>query len=254
MASWAPGPPNHPAKLTALPLRDRAPDPRVKISRSQPKNPPSKQTSTAIDPKFPNFHILLVEDNVLNQRVLSKQLIKAGCTVHIANHGGEAMRFLSGTKLWTAPNSKDNADTDINVVLMDWEMPVMDGVTSSRRIRELEQEGKLRGRVPIIGTTANARQAQIRIALDAGMVSGPSLWMGRIWECLHERVGRRGHETLYGAGTDGSNQSASASFELNVCLSVDLAPWTKYEELRIFQNSARSCSELSSSRLGRNSF
>ena len=58
--------------------------------------------------------------------------------------------------------------------------------------------------------------------------------MGRIRECLHESVGRRGHETLYGAGTDGSNQSTSVSFELDICSYVDFAPWTKYEELRIF--------------------
>ena len=177
MASRAPGPPNNPPELIALPLRDRAPDPWVKISPSGPKNLPSKQTQKAIDPEFQNLHILLVEDNILNQKVLSKQLIKAGCTVYIANHGGEAMRFLSRTNLWTEPDPEDNVDTDISVVLMDWEMPVMDGVTCSRRIRELEKGGKLRGRVPIIGTTANARQAQIRIALDAGMVSGPSLWM-----------------------------------------------------------------------------
>lgn len=47
----------------------------------------------------------------------------------------------------------------------------MDGLTCTRRIRELEQEGKLTGHVPIIAVTANARQEQIQTALDAGMVS-----------------------------------------------------------------------------------
>ncbi|KAK6435847.1 hypothetical protein LTR95_007970 [Oleoguttula sp. CCFEE 5521] len=52
---------------------------------------------------------------------------------------------------------------------MDQEMPVMDGLTCTRRIRELEREGKLRGHVPIIAVTANARSEQIKTALDAGM-------------------------------------------------------------------------------------
>jgi CheY-like chemotaxis protein len=54
-------------------------------------------------------------------------------------------------------------------VLMDQEMPVMDGLTCTRRIRELEREGKIRVHVPIIAVTANARQEQIQTAIDAGM-------------------------------------------------------------------------------------
>ena len=53
---------------------------------------------------------------------------------------------------------------------MDQEMPVMDGLTCTRKIRELEQEGKLAGHVPIIAVTANARAEQVQTALDAGMV------------------------------------------------------------------------------------
>jgi len=47
-------------------------------------------------------------------------------------------------------------------------MPIMDGLTCTREIRRLEQEGFLRGRVPIIAVTANARQAQVETAVEAG--------------------------------------------------------------------------------------
>jgi CheY-like chemotaxis protein len=48
-------------------------------------------------------------------------------------------------------------------------MPVMDGLTCTRMIRQLEREGKIRGHVPIIAVTANARNEQIQTALDVGM-------------------------------------------------------------------------------------
>ena len=48
-------------------------------------------------------------------------------------------------------------------------MPIMDGLTCSKQIRRLEKEGSMKGRILIVGTTANAREAQIRIAMEAGM-------------------------------------------------------------------------------------
>ena len=48
-------------------------------------------------------------------------------------------------------------------------MPVMDGLTCVRRIREYEQAGHIVGHVPVIAITANARSEQINIAMDAGM-------------------------------------------------------------------------------------
>lgn len=47
----------------------------------------------------------------------------------------------------------------------------MDGLTCTRKIRELEAQGKLSGHIPIIAVTANARSEQIQTALNAGMVS-----------------------------------------------------------------------------------
>ncbi|KAF2404575.1 hypothetical protein EJ06DRAFT_553429 [Trichodelitschia bisporula] len=151
-------------------------------------------------PSNSNIHVLLVEDNLVNQRVLAKQLRKLGCEVNVANHGVEALRHLRATKFWTAaeesgPGSdereQDSASkiaamsmksapnpTDLSVVLMDWEMPVMDGITCVKKIREMQGLGELSGHVPVIAVTANARGEQLDMALEAGMVGYFLLFSG----------------------------------------------------------------------------
>jgi CheY-like chemotaxis protein len=116
-----------------------------------------------------SYHILLVEDNLINQKVLSKQLRSVGCTVHVANHGGEALDFLSKTTLWNEPNI-DGQRMELSLILMDLEMPIMDGLACTRRIRDLQREGKIKGHVPIIAVTANTRLEQMNMAIEAGMV------------------------------------------------------------------------------------
>lgn len=101
---------------------------------------------------------------------MQKQLKNIGTEVHVANHGGEALDKLMQSTYWRdGQNKKDRIE--LGVVLMDQEMPVMDGLTCTRKIRELEAQGKLTGHVPIIAVTANARSEQIQTALNAGMVS-----------------------------------------------------------------------------------
>lgn len=120
--------------------------------------------------------VLIVEDNLVNQRVLQKQLKNLGTEVHLANHGGEALEKLQQSTYWAegGPSGK----LELGVVLMDQEMPVMDGLTCTKKIRELERDGKLTGHVPIIAVTANARAEQVRTALEAGMVSGKPRCLG----------------------------------------------------------------------------
>ncbi|EOD49755.1 putative histidine kinase hhk13p protein [Neofusicoccum parvum UCRNP2] len=97
---------------------------------------------------------------------MSKGLVKLGHAVYVANHGVEALDFLRTTRLWCG-NAADAQN--LTVVLMDIEMPVMDGLTCVRKIRELEREGKLTGRVKVIAITANARVEQVNTAMEAGM-------------------------------------------------------------------------------------
>jgi CheY-like chemotaxis protein len=112
--------------------------------------------------------VLLVEDNLVNQRVLAKQLRAQNCIVHIANHGEEALDFIKTTQLWA---DRSNESVLLSVILMDIEMPVMNGLLCMREIRRLQGSGQISKHIPIIATTANARREQISQALEAGAVS-----------------------------------------------------------------------------------
>ncbi|RYO71674.1 hypothetical protein AA0113_g1874 [Alternaria arborescens] len=101
------------------------------------------------------LHVLLVEDNIINQQVLGKQLKKAGCHVSVANHGLEALEILE----------RETFD----IVLMDLEMPVLDGLGAMREIRRREKEQVYASeRLPVIAVTANVRKEQIDTAIAAG--------------------------------------------------------------------------------------
>ncbi|GAA5861815.1 hypothetical protein JCM8547_008562 [Rhodosporidiobolus lusitaniae] len=103
--------------------------------------------------------VLCCEDNQINRTVLKRQLMKEGCDeVLLACDGQEGLDLL---------NSR--ADGEINCLLMDIEMPVMDGLTATRAIRQAEQDGKRSGHQRIIGLTGNARSAQKDLALKSGM-------------------------------------------------------------------------------------
>ncbi|THV79850.1 hypothetical protein D6D29_06570 [Aureobasidium pullulans] len=112
------------------------------------------------------LHVLIVEDNLINQKVMAQQLKKAKCEVHVANHGADALFFLENT---TFAKGCGPYATPLSIILMDLEMPVMDGLTCIRRIREWQKQGKLTRPVPVIAVTANARNEQITMAQEAGM-------------------------------------------------------------------------------------
>jgi len=114
----------------------------------------------------PQFSVLVVEDNIVNQFFLAKQLMKLGFEVQVANHGEEALIWLKNTKRWHANNG---IGLDIGVILMDIEVPVMDGLTATRAIRALEQNGDFTTHIPIIAVSANARSEQVAKAFDAGV-------------------------------------------------------------------------------------
>ena len=124
----------------------------------------------------PPLSILIVEDNLVNQRVLQKQLRSKGFNVLVANHGVECLEMLRMSS-FVHPSAHGNLQVqldhsaDFDVVLMDLEMPVMDGMTCTREIRRLEERGEIIRHVPIIAVTANARVEQIQGAKDGGMVS-----------------------------------------------------------------------------------
>ncbi|KAH6692592.1 hsp90-like protein [Plectosphaerella plurivora] len=117
-------------------------------------------------PTPPGHDVLIVEDNLVNQKVLQRQLRNCGNTTHVANHGGEALDALKKSRYWSGQEADGY---HLSVILMDLEMPVMDGMTCAKRIRELEREGVLIRHIPIIAVTAYARPEQIQDAKDAGI-------------------------------------------------------------------------------------
>jgi len=154
-----------PADDTGINLMHRASDAKGKKDITTMASKDDKHGKAPEAPAVPiQKRVLIVEDNLVNQRVLQKQLKALGTEVHLANHGGEALE-----KLLQSTYCSEGGTLQLGVVLMDQEMPVMDGLTCTRRIRELEREGKIRVHVPIIAVTANARSEQIQTAIDAGM-------------------------------------------------------------------------------------
>lgn len=104
----------------------------------------------------------LSPDNPINQKVLLRQLTKASIRAELASDGAEALaKILERAQAGTAYAS----------VLLDINMPVMDGLTCIREIRTLEREGGAlaAGHLPVFALTGNARQGQIDEALKAGM-------------------------------------------------------------------------------------
>jgi len=137
-----------------------------------------KVSSTDSGTKQFTGRVLLVEDNAVNQKVATRFLERLGCTVHIANNGEEGVRAYQ--------------DASYDVVLMDLQMPIMDGLTATQRIRELEANSLVRK--PIIALTANAMAGQLERCLAAdmdGFLTKP-LEMARLCETL-ERFGLRAH-------------------------------------------------------------
>ena len=105
---------------------------------------------------FKGKHILLVEDNELNREIAQEILREYGFLVDSAENGAVAVEKVSTA----APGSYD-------LVLMDVQMPIMDGYTATRKIRALDDPA--RAKLPIIAMTANAFDEDRRNALESGM-------------------------------------------------------------------------------------
>ncbi len=103
-------------------------------------------------PLRPGVRVLLAEDNKINQRLALKLLSKLSCDVVAVSNGTEAVAALSHAKF--------------DVVLMDCQMPLMDGYEATRAIRGLSPE--LNG-IPVIALTAHAMQGDRERCLEAGM-------------------------------------------------------------------------------------
>lgn len=105
-------------------------------------------------PELHEMRILLVEDDVVNQLAMKKMLENLGCTVRVSNNGQEALQNV--------------AEHDVDAILMDIQMPVMDGLQATKAIRTSRALG-CRSAVPIIALTAYAMAGDREVFMAAGM-------------------------------------------------------------------------------------
>ena len=125
--------------------------------------------------------MLLVEDNAVNQRVARRFLERLGCEVEVVGDGAQAVAAC--------------ASKTYSFILMDMQMPVMDGLEATRRIRASETDGK---RTPIVALTADAMTGTLERCLTAGMddyLTKP-LDISRLQDALDRLHGVDAAETL----------------------------------------------------------
>lgn len=200
-------------KIDMSPLPSAQKEPTDTRTQLSVKSPPEKAivngTSSSSDLPTSVVRLLVVEDNLINQKVMRKQLLRAGFEVAVANHGKEALECIYPTS--SPPHQNQNLPpqpSPFDVILMDVEMPIMGGLECTRIIRSREQQqmqkhnsssppsstttttntsntttsnsdsninssasdsNSMNKKLPILGVTANARAEQQTAALEAGM-------------------------------------------------------------------------------------
>lgn len=105
--------------------------------------------------RLPTTRILLAEDNNINLMYVTELMKQLGCMCDTATNGLEAVEAIQ--------------QHQYNLILMDCQMPEMDGFEATARIRQLEAEGKLKGHTPIVALTANAIKGDRERCLKIGM-------------------------------------------------------------------------------------
>jgi CheY-like chemotaxis protein len=119
--------------------------------------PGATEVRAAVSQPWAGRRILLVEDNPVNQRVGQRFLERLGCVVTIAADGGQALELMEPA----------GPGCPFDLMLMDCQMPVLDGFETTRAVRRLELSGG--GHVPVIAMTASALDEDRLRCYDSGM-------------------------------------------------------------------------------------
>lgn len=111
----------------------------------------SLPTPKPVTLRLNNINILIVEDNPTNQIVLNKILRQTGAIITLASHGEEALELCQKKAF--------------ELILMDWHMPVLDGLETTKVLRKNPAYAQL----PILGLTASVMEDDIKACMNAGM-------------------------------------------------------------------------------------
>lgn len=136
---------------------------------------------------YSNKHLLLVEDNQLNMEIAKEFLLSTAICIDTAENGREALDAFTA-----------KPEYYYDLILMDVQMPVMDGLEATRRIRALDRKDA--SDVSIIAMTANAFAEDRKISMEAGMnahITKP-LDARQLLECLERWAGGEDNETVSG--------------------------------------------------------
>jgi signal transduction histidine kinase/CheY-like chemotaxis protein/HPt (histidine-containing phosphotransfer) domain-containing protein len=141
-------------QLLQAPAAVAAPPPApLRVGAAAATDPPLPAPAAAAGPI--GGTVLLVEDNPVNRQVAQRLLGLVGVACVVAEHGQQALDRLASDRF--------------DAILMDCQMPVMDGYAATRAIRKMESEGLRAGRMPVIAMTANAMAGDREKCLAAGM-------------------------------------------------------------------------------------
>lgn len=165
-----------------------------------------------------NHKILLVEDNATNQKFVQEVLLRAGYQCDLAENGVEAVEAVRSRSY--------------DLILMDCNMPEMDGFEATRVIRDLESYDNSRCHVPIIALTANAIKGDRERCLSAGM--DDYLTKPIEMKELIDRIASFQHQDAPVTATSdakNNNESASESIDLNAALARCLDDPTFLQDL-----------------------
>ena len=129
---------------------------KLKLADAEDVNKTSKTETSDKQADFTGKRVLLVEDNAINMEIAKMILTQTGFTVETAQNGAVALDMVSASEAgW------------YDLILMDIQMPVMDGYAATKAIRSLEN--KALATIPIVAMTANAFAEDVKAANDAGM-------------------------------------------------------------------------------------